>query len=92
MNATALSLKMKDDLHFCKKHLKNMMPEVASILEENNIDFTINKKQTEIKVCGKQKNIKKLLRENVSIPNMQFGLLINIHEINDKTYIRLKRK
>ncbi len=74
------------------KETNNIMDDIASLLEENNIDFTRNASANEIIVSNEtKKNINNLIR-TLSIPKIVLQIILDVCEIKNNVYIRKKIK
>lgn len=74
------------------KETNNIMDDIASLLKENNIDFTRNASANEIIVSNEtKKNINNLIR-TLSIPKIVLQIILDVCEIKNNVYIRKKIK
>lgn len=74
------------------KETNNIMDDIASLLEENNIDFTRNASANEIIVSNEtKKNINNLIR-TLSIPKIVLQIILDVCEVKNNVYIRKKIK
>ena len=74
------------------KEINNIMDDIASLLEENSIDFTRNASANEIIVSNEtKKNINNLIR-TLSIPKIVLQIILDVCEIKNNVYIRKKIK
>lgn len=82
---------IKKALKECEKYKSDIMDKVIHLLSSKSIKFTSNKKKTELVLSDtKEKEIKSLLLENLSIPKDTVKLLIDVKESNNHVYIRQK--
>lgn len=71
------------------KYKDGIMESICNILDENKIKYETNTKVTEIIIKKQRKNIKKLLQNNLDIPEQVFSCLISVTNSVKNTYVRL---
>lgn len=82
---------IKTALSSCKEQAKQIMSYIMKGLDEANIDYTTNKKETEIIVMNSSKEIVKDIVNGIGGFNSKINLVtITESKSNKKIYIRLK--
>lgn len=79
----------------CKDYTNNIIGVVSDILSEHDISYNINNSFTQIIIDDKKINhleIITMIKTSKKIPEEVFSLLIEVQVINNKIYIRQKRK
>lgn len=79
-----------------KNYSDNIMKEVTSVLDDNNISYEIKSNGAEVTITQKdgqsRESITNTLYANVNVPKMVFMVLVNIVEIDGTIYIRQSTK
>lgn len=72
--------------------ISNIMDNIESILDDNNINYITNAPKTEIII--KDSNMREVNSLILSLPisNVLFLLLLDVFEVNGKVYVRKKIK
>lgn len=81
---------LNDKYNDAKKYSKNIMNDIMSLLDKNNIPYTTRSSKTEITITDKKikkKDINSIIDE-LKIPDYIISILIKITEVNDVIYIR----
>ena len=94
-----MTKKMKDVIHENRNIIENIMPEVEHILNTKKIEYTANRKETEI-VIDTDKNENKVsvddirahLYKALQIPRMVLDILLDVRKSKKHIYIRLRIK
>ena len=74
------------------KEINNIMDDIASLLKENNINFTHKASANKIIISNEtKKNINNLIR-TLSIPKIVLQIILDVCEIKNNVYIRKKIK
>lgn len=86
--------KFKKTVNESKTYAKDVMNEIASILDKKKVKFMSNDNNTEFVVDTDMnaKKMKNMLYKNSYIPKIILNLLIDIVSIDDKIYIRQNTK
>ena len=94
-----MTKKMKDVIHENRNIIENIMPEVEHILNTKKIEYTANRKETEI-VIDTDKNENKVSVDDIrahlykvlQIPRMVLDILLDVRKSKKHIYIRLRIK
>jgi hypothetical protein len=73
--------------------VKEIIPDICGVLDENNIEYTVNRKQTEVVVQDQSESyITDLIRDASLVDNQVLKLIVDFVGLKDDVYIRLKAK
>lgn len=91
--------KMKDVIYENRKIINNILPEVENVLDKKKIEYSTNRKETEIVIyTEKSKNkisiddIRSHLYKSLEIPRMVLDILLDVRKSKKHIYIRLRIK
>ena len=94
-----MTKKMKDVIYENRNIIENIMPEVEHILNIKKVEYTANRKETEI-VIDTDKNENKVSIDDIrahlykvlEIPRMVLDILLDVRKSKKHIYIRLRIK